>query len=270
MDWRPEWEPLADALKRVIDAGTLPEIARHRICTDIAQDQIRICPYVGSETTGKPDVRLRSPRHYRVPQHLEPGDFDWENSRPLQPWSVNRTGNYYGWEDAAINLIELKTDDVIDRLCSNSGASVVAKTGTFERIEATRQPDTADHAPKEAASLSSFLPDQTPTGSSAQTEGNERSSEPGGSEPRYRLPRKRGKPEAAAHQHRNDILALLAIAKREYPPPKSAKLSFNEMARNLETVQDRYRWSAISQILRGKYPNMKKLEIESPYVRKRA
>ena len=233
MDWRPEWEPLADALKRVIDAGTLPERARHRICTDIAQDQIRICPYVASETTGKPDVRLRSPMHYRVPHRLEPGDFDWENSRPLQPWSVNRTGHGYGWEDAPIKLIDLKTDDVIDRLCSNSGASVAAKTGTpAERIETARAP------------------------------GNNESSS-----------RRRGRPADDDDRLARDFKTVLKIAQEEFPDGKPDHLSFALMAERLmdnEKIQAIERWkaSSIAKILSGKYPRMKELGIQSPYEKK--
>jgi hypothetical protein len=143
MDWTPKWESLADALERVTKHGTSRDIAKGRICTDIAQDRIRLCPYVASETRGNADVRLRYQRQYRVPPRLEPADFDWENSCPLQPWSVNREGRSdYGWEAVEIKFIELDIEDVTDRLCNPANASsekraVVAHDVTAAECEAS-------------------------------------------------------------------------------------------------------------------------------------
>jgi hypothetical protein len=117
MEWMSEWESLADALERVTKRGTSRDEAKCKLCTDIAHNAIRVLPYVASETTGKPDVRLRHQGQCRVPPRLEPGDFDWENSRPFKPWSVNRTGLDHGWEDTSIKFVELNTDDVISRAC---------------------------------------------------------------------------------------------------------------------------------------------------------
>jgi hypothetical protein len=121
MEWTPEWESLADALDRVARGGTPQDVAKQRICIDIAQDHIRIRPYVASEIAGNPDLPVVRKSQYRVPNRLEPGDFDWENSRPLRPWSVNREGRSdYGWEPVAISFIELNTYDVVSRFCEGS------------------------------------------------------------------------------------------------------------------------------------------------------
>jgi hypothetical protein len=87
-----------------------------------------------------------------------------------------------------------------------------------------------------------------------------------------RRSRKVGKPAIEPDQHRQDIEAVISLAKSEYPPPKSASLSFAEMAKQLKGLQktQRYGWSAISQILRGTYPKMIELDIKSPYGHKRA
>ena len=154
MNWRPpERESLLEALKRVVDAGAPVDLAKGRICTDIAQDQIRICPYVASEFTGKPDVQLRSKRQYRVPPRLAPGDFDWDNSRPLRPWPVDRTARD-GWEDTPITFLELRTEDVIDRLCSHPNLL------TGEKVEATDQQRAQGNTSTEASSVNSNICDR--------------------------------------------------------------------------------------------------------------
>jgi hypothetical protein len=129
MEWTPEWESLADALQRVARGGMPQDVAKQRICTDIAQDQILIRPYVASEIAGKPHIRLGEKRLYRKPPLLEPGDFDWKNSRPVRRWPINRTTSDYGWEDADITFLELKAADVTDRLCRVLNTATAAKIG---------------------------------------------------------------------------------------------------------------------------------------------
>jgi hypothetical protein len=128
-EWTPEWESLADALERATNGGTSRDVAKQRICTDIAQDQISLRPYVASDIPGKPPVLLSNRGSYRKPSFLVPGDFDWKNSRPMRPWPVNRTGSEYDWEEKDIKFLELKTDEVIDRLCRASDSATAAKIG---------------------------------------------------------------------------------------------------------------------------------------------
>jgi hypothetical protein len=106
---------------------------------------------------------------------------------------------------------------------------------------------------------------------------NERPSESSDSQARDRPQRKKGKPAVQPAQHRSDILRILELAKREYPqkpggPPMPMGLSYAKMAERLESLRgiDRYGWSAIDQILRGAYPKMRELKIESPYAKKHA
>jgi hypothetical protein len=237
MDWTPEWEPLAEALKRVIGAGTLPEVAKHRICTDIAQDRIRVRLYVASDTPGKPDVGLKSKKLYRVPSRLEPSDFEWENSRPSKPWSVNRTGDDYGREDITITFIELNTDDVIYRLCSSSDPSIQAQTE-----------------------------------SSAKSEGNKRSHQSDG-DTKSAQKRTRGRPPSADKDLKREIGIVIAAgykAQSIYREESCAKIA-KRLLEDASVKGTRFQSTeTIEKILRGVYPSMSDLDFDSAPFKKRA
>jgi len=56
----------------------------------------------------------------KVPPHLTPGTFDWENSRPLNPWPVRpRGGRPDDWRSFSrpAVLIELSVSDIRNALC---------------------------------------------------------------------------------------------------------------------------------------------------------
>jgi hypothetical protein len=156
----PKWERLSDVLKRVMTAGVSEDEAKSDISGAIADKEIR---GVLLTVAVEPDVfaahrqlvakvqRLGSdPRHsadsvecfeganVKVPDHLTPDDFDWQNSRPLQPWRVRpRGGRRDEWQSFSRPAlrIELRTADVVawvERTFSNATrvgvpASVIAE-----------------------------------------------------------------------------------------------------------------------------------------------
>jgi hypothetical protein len=125
----PDWEPLADALKRVVAAGLAEDDAKIDLCRAIGDGKIRIrvlmeknAPNVGGETLQHGNVD--------VPPRLGPADFDWVKSRPLAHWNTgpdprNPAERYHAmWPSRprSIELIELWTADVVKFLCGDDDA----------------------------------------------------------------------------------------------------------------------------------------------------
>jgi hypothetical protein len=115
-----EWEPLPEALARVMQArGLTREDAQAPICGGIADGSIKI--------RGKPGIRpvdgfcapdtVLDGKDFLIPSELKPADFDWENSRPNKPWVVRRESfrPHGPWE---LEWIKLSRTDVTNRLCS--------------------------------------------------------------------------------------------------------------------------------------------------------
>ena len=145
----PEWERLADALKRAVASGVAESQAKVAICNAIADRSVTVHLVVGnlegadifliegwerdvpssrtvrdyalweSASTGLPprEPSLMIPRHtlsskrQQVPL-IVPEDFDWQESRPLKPWrsELNTMGGIF--RDWRTDRIELCSADV--------------------------------------------------------------------------------------------------------------------------------------------------------------
>jgi hypothetical protein len=119
--YTPDWEPLADALKRVTAAGASEGEGKIDLCRAIADKKIAVRVRIAaSDTKGGSSF---TGRNIRVPPHLTPADFDWTHSKPVRPWSIGPApGQHYSWiedwKSRPIDLIELSTDDVAKVLSS--------------------------------------------------------------------------------------------------------------------------------------------------------
>jgi hypothetical protein len=116
-----DWEPLADALKRVVatNAGASKDEAKVDLCRALADRKIRIRVRVVART-GLGAVFSNG--NVEVPPHLTAADLDWTASRPFEPWPIGpKLGEHYswigGWENKRIDLIEVSTADLIEVLC---------------------------------------------------------------------------------------------------------------------------------------------------------
>ena len=107
-----DWEPLANALQRVVNAGVVIEVAKKQICDHVSQDliRVRVLPK-GSEHF------ISGPLRVDVPQTLRPSDLDWARSRPKKPWRIDPSGGHWGWELHKIARLELCTFDTQWKLC---------------------------------------------------------------------------------------------------------------------------------------------------------
>jgi hypothetical protein len=118
----PEWEPLANALIRVMASGVNEQQAKADICNAVADRQI-VARVVIDKSHLLDGGRTFSGGNVGIPPRLNATDFDWAQSRPLKPWSIGPMhGQHYtwlgGWQDRPISLIELSTADVRDVLCN--------------------------------------------------------------------------------------------------------------------------------------------------------
>jgi hypothetical protein len=122
MPYVPDWERLADALKRVMATG-IREQAKQDICNAIADRKIRIRGLVAKEdglgSFGERVVgTVRRGGEIEIPSHLGAHDFDWDKSRPVSPWHESQThgpGVFAArWQ---LDWIELCRADVTAVLC---------------------------------------------------------------------------------------------------------------------------------------------------------
>jgi hypothetical protein len=133
--YTPDWEPLADALKRVMDAGASEEEAKRDLCGAVADQTIRVRVRIAESDDRR--GQLFSDGNVGVPGQLRPSDLDWVQSRPFAKWSIGpRPGEHYswieGWKDRALDLIELSTADVIEILCSSGDGKTSSGTARDE------------------------------------------------------------------------------------------------------------------------------------------
>jgi hypothetical protein len=125
--YTPDWEPLADALKRVMATGIDEDEAKADLCRAVADRKIVVRVRTASDYGMRGQVF--SDGNVGVPAHLRPGDLDWVQSRPGRAqWSIGpKLGEHYswisGWENRPLDLIEVSTADVIAILCGGAGAN---------------------------------------------------------------------------------------------------------------------------------------------------
>jgi hypothetical protein len=123
--YKPDWEPLADAVKRVMAIG-ITEEAKIDLCRAVADRKIKVRVRIaasGRSMAGK----LFFGGNVGVPAHLGPGDLDWVQSRPLRFWWIGpMLGKHYSWdgENLPIDLIELSTADVREVLCARGDPDI--------------------------------------------------------------------------------------------------------------------------------------------------
>jgi hypothetical protein len=119
MPYIPDWEPLAEALTRVIATGVSQQEAKIDLCHAGADRKIGVRVRI-AESDSELGGRSFFGANVRGPTRLKPDDFDWAQSRPRHKWSVGPVGPQYytrvtwSWKSHQIDLIELATADVLD------------------------------------------------------------------------------------------------------------------------------------------------------------
>jgi hypothetical protein len=113
--YTPVWEPLADALKRVMATGISEDEAKIDLCRAVADRKIDLRVRIAASDDAMRG-RVFSDGNVGVPPHLAPRELDWVQSRPLNPWWIGpMRGQHYSWlsgENRPIDLIEISVADV--------------------------------------------------------------------------------------------------------------------------------------------------------------
>jgi hypothetical protein len=116
--YTPDWEPLADALTRVIATGLNEDEAKTDICSAMADRKVNVQVRVAENERGLPRKFFEGFR-VGVPRDLKPGDLDWAHSRPHGQWRIGPVGPdsysdpYWTWKTRRIDRVELATADVL-------------------------------------------------------------------------------------------------------------------------------------------------------------
>jgi hypothetical protein len=148
--YTPDWEPIADALKRVMATFVSEDEAKTDLCRAAADRKIKVRVKI-AQNDDRFGGQFFSHRNVGVPHHLSPDDLDWSRSCPLKPWSIGPVGpEHYGWaggwKDRPIDLIELSTSDVSRILCGGLSNDTDKKGARRTTVKTIDQETKAIHA----------------------------------------------------------------------------------------------------------------------------
>jgi hypothetical protein len=88
MPYIADWEPIADAVRDIVETGLSAVEAQRQLCNAIADRKIRARLILGEDRyRGLPEIQLSVPE-LPIPPRLSPAQFDWERSAPLGDWPL--------------------------------------------------------------------------------------------------------------------------------------------------------------------------------------
>ena len=87
MAYTPEWETLADALRRVVAAGNVEADAKRDLCNAIADGAIIVRLVLAEDPRKNLPQSIASADAFNLPARIVPTDIDWRLSRPIKPWA---------------------------------------------------------------------------------------------------------------------------------------------------------------------------------------
>jgi hypothetical protein len=108
--YRPDWELLADALKRVQDTNHLTEDeAKADLCRAMGDGEIQVKLCV------RETARMGGDHVGQFPPgtHVSPDEFDWQRSLS----SSSSSATIRGYEGQPVDAIMVSTADVVEHLC---------------------------------------------------------------------------------------------------------------------------------------------------------
>jgi hypothetical protein len=122
--YESDWEGLPDAVERIITSGGASrEQAQADLCHAISDGQIRLrCQLDKHADRPQTSTSVVSASQFEIPTKLEPGDFDWQESRPIAPWPLREFDRHQPgrW---CLKWIKLSRVDVTTILLQRSDAA---------------------------------------------------------------------------------------------------------------------------------------------------
>jgi hypothetical protein len=184
----PEWERLADALKRVVATGLTETQAKIAICSAISDRSITVQLFLGnferaniflqegwesevppSRTPESFDMWRRAqtglpprPRTLMIPSHIAPEDFDWQGSRPLKPWrDPQGSFSFFDWHGDRLELCSADVTRVLIASKSAPQSVTITRTESKSRLAVERVQPARERAKKAVDAIyGSNIPDQ--------------------------------------------------------------------------------------------------------------
>ena len=122
--YESEWEGLPDAVERIITSrGASREQAQADLCHAISDGRIQLrCQLKEHAHRPQTSTSVVADSQFEIPIKLEPGDFDWQESRPIAPWWLrefdrHQSGRWY------LKWIKLSWVDITTILLQRSDAA---------------------------------------------------------------------------------------------------------------------------------------------------
>lgn len=119
----PRWEPLLEAINRMVARGLAEADAKSVLCNGIADRKIEVQLQLGrSATNSMVSGEPLTGEDVQIPAQLSPGDMDWLNSRPLGQWVARRERKPYLKGYRPVKWLKVDREDVDRCLCCLCGA----------------------------------------------------------------------------------------------------------------------------------------------------
>jgi hypothetical protein len=116
MAYTSKWEPLLAACERAMTTGGISkEEAQSDLCQAIADGVVAIRVKLRKHASGMHSSHVLEGKDFESIATLKPEEFDWDRSRPVNPWFVKR-GVYSPHGYWQIETIELSSTDVTNVL----------------------------------------------------------------------------------------------------------------------------------------------------------
>ena len=140
MAYHPNWQSLSDAAKHVVALTACSQVeAETDICSAIADGAINLRGKLKRRlSTNQTAVGTTLERTaFQIPTDLGRSDLDWEKSRPLRPWIVQR-GHFELPGPWDLEWVKLLRSDVVNALCAGDKSGEAVQHDTSDKDTKSR------------------------------------------------------------------------------------------------------------------------------------
>jgi hypothetical protein len=149
LTYAAKWQPINNALQRIVAAGDSKKQAKQDLCQAIADREIEIRLHLAADHL-RP-AKVLAPPALDIPSHLSPADIDWPSSQPSrhsklftgpsqrlgQPTSMY-IQNSYDLMGRTVDLIEVRVADVTKVFCNTESQPEAKPTAGSPTLRANK------------------------------------------------------------------------------------------------------------------------------------